>query len=276
MVTAQSHNTRPKISCRTKLNWKTMSTPFFFQVDEIGESTAAYSHYDLSGTWVPSTDPGANVNIPAGVGTSRHVSGRQWFFNRQIIEVPQRPPNALLYKTYSVYYVGGAGFYILRGDARNPPNDDVFHKLQFGRLHNDNNDDFSSYLTNAGQYCTLRVQPRDPRWARMLLPTIYHSHQPTSSADYGGLIGELPIFLALMAFTTSRELVSSVLPHMFIGGSWVQEHPWQMQQMDRRGLVVSVYTCPPGYLATPQQTWVMSTQQDLQNYEAGVYGKYFY
>ncbi|KAJ4377567.1 hypothetical protein N0V83_000392 [Neocucurbitaria cava] len=199
-----------------------MSPPYIFQIDEIAEHPEAFSDTDGHGNWKPSTDRNSNYTLGGG-----GVTGKQWFCNTQrIFEIPQRPANAQPYKTFSVYYVGGVGFYVLKGDARSPPDDDVFHKLQFNYY---NNHDFSSYLTDAGQYHTLRLQPQDQRWAHMLLPNIYHSDQTAPSQQYGGIIGELPIFLALMAFTTSRNYLPSVLPHTFTGGAWVQSHQWQMQ-----------------------------------------------
>jgi len=155
------------------------------------------------------------------------VSGKQWFCNgQQIREITRRPTRAELYKTFSVYYIGGVGFSILKGDARQPPDHDVWHPLQFA-FYND--EDYSSFVTNAGQSHTLRLQPQDRRWAHLILPTTNHTHVQASSPDYGGIIGELPIFLALMAFTTSREYLPAVLPHTFINGTWEPTHQWRME-----------------------------------------------
>ncbi|KAF1937759.1 hypothetical protein EJ02DRAFT_47627 [Clathrospora elynae] len=247
-----------------------MLPSFIFQIDEIGENVNALAHHDEYGNWKPSTDAGANQNLYPRVGTS----GRHWFCNGQRIrEISQRPAGAQLYKSYSAYYVGGVGFWFLQGDARTFQPSNVFHKLQFGYY---NNLDFSSYLTNAGQYSTLRCQPHDRRWAHMLLPTIYHSDTPTTNPDYGGVVGELPIFLALMAFSTSREELPSILPHMFTGGSWAPTHQWQRDRIDRRGIVVTVYTCPADYPPNAPQGYTGSTDMDLYNMEMGILGKYFY
>jgi hypothetical protein len=152
------------------------------------------------------------------------TSGRYWLCNgQQIEEIGECPAGSQLYKTYSVYYVGGVGFWILQGDARNPPPCNVFHKLQFDYYDSVG---YTSYLTNVGQYSTLRLQPQDRRWADMLLPNIYHSSTPTTSQQYGGVVGELPIFLALMAFSTSRGELPGVLPYMFRSGAWVPTHQW--------------------------------------------------
>jgi hypothetical protein len=224
---------------------------------------------------MPSVGQGANINFTPGVG----VSGKQWFCDTiRIYETPI-PRDAQFYKTFSVYYVGGVGFWVLNGDARRPPNDDDWHPLQFAFP----NTDYAAYLTNAGQSQALHMQPQDGRWAHMLLPTTNHTHNPAPTAEWGGLIGELPILLALVAFSTSREYLPSVLPYTFSNGSWVTSHDWQMPSelspcaaqcltnllgMTKRGVVVSVYTCPQTYNPTG------STGLDLQNYELGKRGKY--
>jgi hypothetical protein len=53
----------------------------------------------------------------------------------------------------------------------------------------------------------------------MLLPTIYHS--PThSAAGFGGLTGELAIFLALIAFCMKPDRLSTELPKLTEMGRW--------------------------------------------------------
>ncbi|KAL5117458.1 hypothetical protein ACEQ8H_004623 [Pleosporales sp. CAS-2024a] len=145
-----------------------MTPPFYFQIDEIAESPEAYPFYDCHGNWIPSTAPGANIDYPAP-GT---VSGKQWLCDGlQIYEVLHRPAAAILYKTFSVYYIsgGGGGFSVLKGDARDPPDDDVWHPLRFA--YNTENS-YASFLTNAGDQPTLHLQPQDQRWADLVLPRI--------------------------------------------------------------------------------------------------------
>jgi hypothetical protein len=123
-----------------------------------------------------------------------------------------------------VYYIDGVGFSVLKGDARQMPGDDCWHPLQFA-FYDDRT--LSSYLTNAGQSKTLYRQPIDRRWADLILPTINHTSKIAESANHGGVIGELPIFLALIAFSTSRNYLPGVLPHLFAQGVWQPTHAWR-------------------------------------------------
>ncbi|KAG9193191.1 hypothetical protein G6011_03226 [Alternaria panax] len=247
-------------------NFPNSVPPFIFQIDEIFENLGdAPDHLDCHGIWKPTTAPYASHDYTPRVG----ASGKTWLCDGLQIRETSFPWTAQLYKTFSVYYASGAGFWVLEGDARNPPNDDVFHKLQFNyHLYPPE----SSYLTCSGQHNMLRVQPQRG-WANMLLPDIYHTNAAPSSAQYGGLVGELPIFLALMAFTTSREYLPFVLPHLFTAGNWVTSHTWQFTRNERRGVVVKVYNCPADIL--PQKPRG-STSNDIYRYEIGETAKYFY
>jgi hypothetical protein len=122
-----------------------------------------------------------------------------------------------------MYYAEGSGFWVLKGDGRTPPPDDDWHKLRFDTYDNRG----SSYLTNAGQLSTLHVQPYTEQWASLLLPDIYHSRTAATPELPGGLTGELPIFLGLMAFTTTREYLQGVLPRTFSADRWLATHNWQ-------------------------------------------------
>ena len=55
----------------------------------------------------------------------------------------------------------------------------------------------------------------------MLLPDVYHDRWEVPP-PYGGLKGELAIFLALVAFSVPVESLSTYLPAMFQSGRWQQ------------------------------------------------------
>ncbi|KAF2734315.1 hypothetical protein EJ04DRAFT_247237 [Polyplosphaeria fusca] len=235
-----------------------MSPSFFFRIDEIEEAESAIHHVDNRGNWIPSTDDGANRRIGGG------VSGKYWYCNTLgIREVPQLPSGCFFYKTYSAYYSGGYGFLILRGDATNPPDDENWHPLRFE--HDER--DYSSYLTNAGSHSTLRTQRLNQTWPRLLLPDIYHNPEPTPYEGYGGLKGELPIFLSLVAFSTPRNWLENVLPTMWSDGAW-RVHGYFQPRLSGRGVIVTVYTAPTEWDGG-------SGSLDLEQIENGNWGKYY-
>jgi len=125
------------------------------------------------------------------------------------------------FKTFSVFYSGGRGFWVLRGDGTAPPSDESWHLLRFEHGATDR----SSYLTPAGNGDTLRCQRTDQLWAHMLLPNIYHGPQ-TQNLTHGGLRGELPIFLALIAMSMEPTNLQQWLPWMFQNSQW-QTHSLQ-------------------------------------------------
>jgi hypothetical protein len=121
------------------------------------------------------------------------------------------------YKTFSTIYSDGHGFYVLRGDATNPPDSESWHDLWFDW----DETTLSSALTNVGTRRALRVQDPKSRWPRMLLPDIYHGPH-YSAAGYGGLTGDLPIFLSLLALSMKPSRLAEELPKLMKDGDWVE------------------------------------------------------
>lgn len=195
------------------------------------------------------------------------ATGKYWYCNGSLIyEVPALPSGSTVYSTFSLYYGGGHGFWVLKGNAIRPPRHDDWHTLKFDHSP----DDYSSFLTNAGQHDTLRCQRDDQTWTQILLPDIYHTTSISHHRDHGGLIGELPILLGLMAHTTSRENLPLVIPCLFRNEAW-QVHTYsryRCQRIENRGVIVTVYTCPDSWAGG-------STNADILAYEEGEFGKYF-
>jgi hypothetical protein len=114
----------------------------------------------------------------------------------------------------------------------------------------------------------------------MLLPDIYHG--PAYSAPgYGGLTGDLPIFLALMAFSMKPDRLPTQLPKLMRNGDWVTHERSHGRTchtrpnflllnftdprdigVDKRGLIVYVYA-------------YNGNKDELEGYEDGSYGNYF-
>jgi hypothetical protein len=55
----------------------------------------------------------------------------------------------------------------------------------------------------------------------MLLPDIYHGPH-YSAAGYGGLTGDLPIFLSLLALSMKPSRLAEELPKLMKDGDWVE------------------------------------------------------
>ncbi|KAF2851862.1 hypothetical protein T440DRAFT_46162 [Plenodomus tracheiphilus IPT5] len=235
-----------------------MSPPYIFQINEVNRNPRATCRYDNFGRWIPSYE-GAGHEI-YNVG----ATGKYWYCDRsRFYRIDAPPIGSTEYSTFSLYYGGGHGFWVLKGSAINPPRHDDWHALKFDHSPSD----YSSFLTNAGQQDTLRCQRSDQTWPQMLLPDIYRTTSITQHQQYGGLTGELPILLGLMAHTTTRDSLPIAIPYMFQNQTW-QEHMFQYQRTENRGVIVTVYTCPESWAGG-------STMNDLIAYERGDFGKYF-
>ncbi|KAH7413632.1 hypothetical protein DE146DRAFT_626770 [Phaeosphaeria sp. MPI-PUGE-AT-0046c] len=227
-------------------------------IDEIRENPGITAPLvTAGGHWLPSTIRDYNYRCGGG------VSGIYWFCDRQRIRaVPaQSLPQPLEhFKTFSIFYCAGLGFWVLHGDGTAPHSGSAWRPLRFDLGPNG-----SSYMTPAGNKETLLCQRTDQLWAHKLLPNIYHGPQ-TQHPGQGGLCGELPIFLALAALSMQPHLLQQWLPWMFQDSKWHMHslpHGWQ----HGRGVVVNVYTCPSSWAEG-------SSKQDLVHFEDGDYGKY--
>ena len=242
---------------------------------------------DTMGKWVPPRSKGGNILVAGD------DSGKYWYCDGQFIHpVPALPAGCEEFKTYSLYYDEG-NFWIFEGDAsavlialgddnseENTADgaDSDWHHLSFD--HEEQS--CTSYLTNAGQHTRLRTQRPDQAWPQMLLPEQFHSPAAyhTTYQQYGGLTGELPIFLGLIAFSIRTNAVGYAFQACFTAGAWNTHnlphgrkcstlfllpftHTAFYIGTDKRGMVVRVWSPPE---AEPT---------DLEHFEVGHLGKYF-
>ncbi|KAJ5060867.1 hypothetical protein J3E72DRAFT_240727 [Bipolaris maydis] len=241
----------------------TKSKPrYLFRIDEIGKTPSASHTYDSSGHHgIPAFEAGAVRSVGGG------VSGQWWQCDgNQIRGNQQLPQGARPYNTYSVFYIGGFGFWVLKGDATNAEtyrNSSTWQPLYF---QHDPRREYS-YLCNAEQHRTVDLRRRDQNWLRMLLPDIYYeSAAEVNHPRCGGLKGELGIFLALIAFAIRPQELQARLPQMFTNGNW-QVPVWLTflpTGQSERGVVVYVWTSPP------------TTADELRAYELGYQTRYYY
>ena len=171
-----------------------------FRIDEIRESSKAHFVVDHCGNCIPSMELGAHIRVNEG------VTGIWWCCTSENIRAISSglPSGAKSFSTYSVYYGSNRGFDIFRGDVINPSSDDAWSPLRF-----DYGTNCSSYVTGAGLQATLqRIQPNQT-WTQMLFPDIYLPSIRERTQSYllepSGLCGDLPLFLALLAFSTPPD-----------------------------------------------------------------------
>ncbi|KAK5153256.1 hypothetical protein LTR04_006261 [Oleoguttula sp. CCFEE 6159] len=121
-----------------------------------------------------------------------------------------------------------------------------------------------------GVHDRLCVQRNDQAWVRMLLPEGYHAERResrTSELQRGGLNGDLPIIISLLAYSMPETSVPNRLPGMFVNGRWVFQDGRSVDEhgrTDGRGVIVRVWPNPP-----------RSRDEDLSDYERGGCGNMF-
>jgi hypothetical protein len=240
-------------------------TKFIFRIEE----------FQQDGNHI--SDPkGGPVVIPEFyVKSNTEASEIYWFCNGQQISRPNWLHTTKPYSTSSTIYFGGRGFYVLRGDATDPSNGGAWHSLRFNHDQTRN----SSALTHSGKSVMLLPHDAKATWPRMLLPDIYHNSEEENSDDnldgkyslgiikthnvqgsFGGLTGDLAIFLALLAFSRRPDTLATEIPKLMHDGEWAASHSgshgrkFLLEQLDsewqeltknvghdKRGVVVTVY-----------------------------------
>lgn len=187
---------------------------YLFRISELRESGTILPAQDANGQWKPTDELGANIIVTAGAtGVLWLCDG--WQIKRLVDN--SLPRSAKMYKTYSMYYCHGKGFQVLRDNAISPRREEIWLPLSFDH----DRTDYSSYLTNARFEPALHCYRTDQKWMKMLLPDVYHGSWPVP-VPYGGLKGELAIFLALIAFAIPVDRLQQDLPAMFHSGKWQQ------------------------------------------------------
>lgn len=154
------------------------------------------------------------TNPSHGVGGG--ASGMYWYCNGHTIQyVAELPSDLRLYKTFSMFYRAGRGFWVMRGDATTNSSDawEPWRPLCF------NYKGTASSLTNAGQHDNVRYSREDQTWLHALLPNIYHGKK-TTSQDKGALCGDLAIFLCLIAMSINQEYLAAWLPAMMVSSKF--------------------------------------------------------
>lgn len=186
--------------------------PYFFKIEEIKPNPGCTPESTPEGHWRPSTYP--NYNYRTGDGVSNILWKCQGTYISQASM--QITPTLEVYKQYSVFYSEGFGFWVLSGDATDPSGEQAWNALRFDHGHVNG----AAYLTQAGQESAIPLQHPSAMWHHKLLPNTYHGSRP-QPPGCGGLVGELPIFLALVAMSMDPTDLLQYIPWMFQNDAWL-------------------------------------------------------
>ena len=193
----------------------------------MGERGDRENPLDNTGQWHPPRELGHNQILRC------HSTGVVFCCDgERIVAVRELPAEAALYYTYSIYHHTSV-FWIVPFDA-------TMH--QVGDVHegSDDRSDFTAWrrmgfhyalnhvssATIAGEHHRLSGQRRDQTWVQTLLPESYQSagqYLPNGSG-YGGLAGELPIILALIAYSVYEENVAWLMQRSLQQGVWIDHN----------------------------------------------------
>ncbi|WPH03922.1 Hypothetical protein R9X50_00680500 [Acrodontium crateriforme] len=260
---------------------------FWFRIDRMTPSDEFHQR-SVHGRWRPPRPRLSNI-IEAG-----HATTRLWFEHRNNSTSHINQPNLNALERYSTFsfYMNGGNIYVY-------PQDATLHTVGDGsgnqhRTHNNNAsrsstdsegegpqvEDWrslsfnwhhgpthrSSYATHRGEQTTLQCHRANQMWARQLIPNVYlapPNRQPPAEMPLNcPLLGDLPIIIALIAFSVPPNQVHLYLANCFReqyhGHNVARGTGWT----DRRGMVVSVF-CQPG------------TRGALRQVECGQLGVFF-
>ncbi|KAK6431822.1 hypothetical protein LTR95_012011 [Oleoguttula sp. CCFEE 5521] len=127
-----------------------------------------------------------------------------------------------------------------------------------------------SYVTYDGAQEKLLYQRNDQQWARKLFPDRYSQMGERSigtDPQLGGLVGDLPILLGLVALSVDPRGMQDRIPAIVRGPPWVLPHDqdrtvgWD----EKRGVLVEVWARSDDPESVPA----------LKRYEQGGSGKFF-
>lgn len=283
---------------------------FWFQFHRVAPSNQFQQRY-MDGIWAPPRPLNSNVRRD-GLN-----SGHWYYFDGRTCRTRRAiPTTALLhFRTYSFYHNQGT-FWIFPRDATevqvgdgsgNPPLPHASPAQGNRTVHDDestdgedeendaatedwrpltfnwlNNGYYTSFAAFAGERQRLRTHRPDQGWVYQLIPDSYLSLQPTATGQQhiGSLLGELPILIALIAFSVRPDRVGDALTHCLRR----QYQPHNLGNRgrgwtDQRGLVIRVCFQSPQTFAETHSRERSRTAHDLlrllQVFECGGYGHFF-
>lgn len=187
-------------------------------MDEVRENPDIRPEYYLS-RWLPPRQ--LSQRIP------ENPTGPTYWYDGWRIARYTMPVETDSHRTFTIYLDESHSFWIVPFDATRHSvvaNQYDWRELSF--CHNDSYTPNSTYACYGGEYPQLCSQRRSQLWPPVLFPLRYHvpyeQIKPDDELQYGGLIGELPILLALIAFSVPSTEVNDILPQC------IGQVPWQV------------------------------------------------
>lgn len=209
---------------------------FWFQVEQLEPNRQYRQRTSADGRWLPPRQRGSNT-IRSG-----HTTGH-WYYHDGNHTTRVRQPAQAQYEEFKTF-----SFYHDHGYIWVYPDDAESHAVGNGTGHSDDGDtdndsgsssgdedeedrhvedwqplsfdwplrrdvSHTSYATVRGGHELLYVQRQDQSWVRQVMPSIYWAAPEYRDvpAGHGGLVGELPILIALIAFSVPPSLVDAAV-----------------------------------------------------------------
>lgn len=274
---------------------------YYFAVQNMGHRPDATERVTRRGFWFPSRRLGYNIST----------------FTRFFHHTPNStecvtgvPQGSVPWKSFSLYHLRGKLVHVNlnatrqkigtgRDDNRSPTpksgssdedDDDViryydWEELSFDTVPESPRCHLASYAGHRREHPRLRVRRPAQEWVQHFLPDRYHPEQVLQADQGGGMIGELPLLIAIAAMSQPPAQWETLLPET-VAGTRIQLSQSQRANIERgsackcnnrqccrksvhslqagregKGVVVTIFTIPTG-----------TRPADLERLERGHWG----
>lgn len=101
-----------------------------------------------------------------------------------------------------------------------PEDEDDWVSMSFSHLEN-----YMSYVGRRREHWRLCADRSDQQWSKLMLPDAYMAQTEAENANHGGLIGDLPLLIGLLALSVPEEEVEAMLSRVMLD-------PWRFSLSD--------------------------------------------
>ncbi|KAF2754732.1 hypothetical protein EJ05DRAFT_131743 [Pseudovirgaria hyperparasitica] len=255
-----------------------MAPSYYFWIRGMREAPDHRPNTDSRGHWTPPRPSGGNI--------SSGEDSLVFYCDGVSLKTDGLPRDAMEYKTFSIYYHSGY-FWIVNYDAIDHQVGDGLDSYwgtpirtmsiarhdgpetswQIMTFEHDETT-CASTATYGSAHNRLRGRRLHQRWVEKLLPAghLPRDYDVLPPDYYGGMNGDLPLILGLLAFSVHANQVNWYFAHHFERGYFNTTHEVSEGcRYNGRGMVVKVWT-------SPTKT---STARQLDAYGDGEYGLIF-